>query len=160
MNTLDALRLMVDHYPGGLPAMALRLGKTEEVLRKELSGAHTHKLGVLTACQISTYCMDIQTQHCNAFATAVAVSSGGFIRLEVRDMLTKQDVRADMAGLVKETSDVMSKLTDALADELVSDNERRDIEHELADVFTKAQDLVKGITARNLASKPSELRAA
>jgi hypothetical protein len=39
MNSLDALRKMVDHYPGGRAAVALRLGKTDEVLRKELSGA-------------------------------------------------------------------------------------------------------------------------
>lgn len=160
MNTLDALRLMVDYYPGGMPAMALRLGKTEEVLRKELSGAHTHKLGVVTACLISTYCMEVQSVHSNAFATAVAASSGGFVRLEVREMPSKQDVRADMAGLLKECSDVLNQATDALADERISDNELRAIERELADVFSRGQDLLKNAQARNLASKPAELRAA
>jgi len=160
MNTLDALRKMVDHYPGGRPAMAVRLGKNDEVLRKELSGAPTHKMGVVDASMISTLCMEVGSPFADLYATAVAVGSGGFIRLEVRSMPTKQDVRTDVAGLLKESSDVLAKLTEALVDERISDNERRELEREMAEVFSKAQDLVKGIVARNIASKPAELRAA
>jgi hypothetical protein len=160
MNTLDALRKMVDHYPGGRPAMAVRLGKNDEVLRKELSGAHTHKMGVVDASMISTLCMEVGSPFSDLYATTVAVTSGGFVRLEVRNMPGKQDLREDMSSLLKECSDVIVKLTEALADEKISDNERRSIEKELADVFTKAQDLLKGTEARNEASRPVGLRSA
>jgi len=160
MNTLDSLRTMVDHYPGGRAAVAQRLGKTEEVLRKELSGAPTHKMGVIEACLISNMCMEVRSEHCNSFATAVAGASGGFIALEVRDMAGKQELRADMVGLLKECTDVIQKLTEALADERISDNERKAIERELLDVTEKVQDLLKGTRSRHAESQPVALRSA
>ena len=40
MTPKDALRKMVKAHPGGYVAMAARIGKTPEVLRKELSDSH------------------------------------------------------------------------------------------------------------------------
>ncbi len=160
MNTLDSLKLMVDHYPGGRAAVAQRIGKTEEVLRKELSGAPTHKMGVIDACAISSMCMEVRSENCNMFATSVAGASGGFIALEVREMAGKQDLRADMVGLLKECTDVIQKLTEALADESISDNERKSIERELLDVTEKVQDILKGTRSRHAASQPVALRSA
>lgn len=53
MSTLDALRRGVDNYPGGREVVAVRIGKTGEVLRKELSGAASHKLGAVDALTIA-----------------------------------------------------------------------------------------------------------
>lgn len=140
--------------------MAVRLGKTEDVLRKELSGAATHKMGVITACQISSFCMQAQSENCNAFATSVASASGGFIRLEVRDMAGKQDIRTSLSDLIKESSDVLHQATVALADERISDNEMKAIDREIREVIALSQAVLAMAQSRNLASKPVELRSA
>lgn len=47
MSLFDALRRGADNYPGSRPVLSLRIGKNDEVTRKELSGATTHKLGAV-----------------------------------------------------------------------------------------------------------------
>jgi hypothetical protein len=166
MNSLDALRLMVDHFPGGRPVMAVRLGLEldakgdSEVLRKELSGSASHKLGVIRAHQISEICMDAKSPHCYAYVNAVCGSAGRMLDLPVREMTGKQDLRNDAAGLMKEGTDVLLELNSALADEEISDNELARIEREAAEVFERAQALVRGARARNAAGKPAYLKAA
>lgn len=155
MNQLDALKKMCDHYPGGRAAIALRLDKSDEVLRKELSGDPKFKMGVIDAASISAMCIEANSAHCNAYATAVAAECGGFVKLEVRDMAVKQDLRADMAGLLKECSDSFQVLTLALADEQISDNERRACEKEFAELAEKLQSVHRGVRALNEAGKPA-----
>jgi len=158
MNQLDALKKMCDHYPGGRAAIALRLGKSDEVLRKELAGDPKFKMGAIDAAAISTMCIEAQSAHCNAYATSVASDCGGFVSLEVREM-GKQDLRSEMAGMLKECSDAFGVLTESLADESISDNEMRRIEREIAEVFEKTQTVLRGARARNQAGRPA-LKAA
>jgi len=160
MNSLDALRKMVDHYPGGRAAVAARLGKTDEVLRKELSGATSHKLGVVDATMIAEMCADAQSQRASAFANGLAALTGAFVALPVREMVGKQDLRQDAAALLKEGTDVLQALTVALADEAISDNELQTLEREVGDVFEKLQSLLRGAKANNSACKPSYLKVA
>jgi hypothetical protein len=160
MNSLDALRKMVDHYPGGRAAVAARLGKTDEVLRKELSGATSHKLGVVDATMIAEMCADAHSQHASAFANGLAALTGAFVALPVREMVGKQDLRQDAAALLKEGTDVLQALTVALADEAISDNELQTLEREVGDVFEKLQSLLRGAKANNSACKPAYLKVA
>lgn len=160
MNELDAIRLIVANFPGGLEVVALRLGKPAETLRKEIAGAQGFKLGVIHASEISAMAIESQSAHCYAFVNVIAGNAGQFIQLPVRDMAAKQDLRNDAAGLVKEGTDVLLELNTALADDEISDNELARIEREAAEVFERAQALVRGARARNLASKPAPLRAA
>lgn len=156
MNTLDALNLMVRSFPGGREVVAMRIGKNDETLRKELSGKDPKfKLGESTANQIHEMCVAEQSPNCDAYATAVAASLGGYVKLEVTEEDgAKQDLREGVAQLMKETTDVLTRLTMALADEAISDNERKDIERELAEVIRKAQEIHRGVVARNEAGKP------
>lgn len=105
MNTTDAIRLMVRHYPGGMAVIAMRLGKSPNTLEKELRGESSHKLGLVDACAISSMCIEDQTPHCRAYANAVAGECGGFVELEVRDDMRRQDLRIDLASMLKEASD-------------------------------------------------------
>ena len=159
MNSIDALRKMVDHYPGGRAVIAARLGKTDEVLRKELSGAQSHKLGLVDAHAISDMCLEVQSEHCHALINAISGTAGRFIELPVRQMVEKQDLRKDAAVMLKEGTDVLTELTVALADEQISDNELTRIEREVADAVESLQAVLRGAQARNMAGKPS-LRAA
>ena len=159
MNELDAIRLIVSNFPGGLEVVALRLGKPAETLRKEIAGAQGFKLGVNQASEISAMAIEAKSAHCHAFVNVIAGNAGQFIQLPVREMAAKQDLRNDAAGLVKEGTDVLLELNTALADEEISDNELARIEREAYEVFERAQALVRGARARNLAGKPAHVRA-
>lgn len=158
MNELDAIRLIVANFPGGLEVVALRIGKPAETLRKEIAGAQTFKLGVVHASQISTMAIDAQSPHCYAFVNVIAGDAGRLVELPVREMSQKEDLRTDMAGLLKECSDAFQVLTTALADDKISDNERRSVEKELGELAEKLQSIHRGVRANNEASKPA-LRA-
>jgi hypothetical protein len=155
MNELDAIRLIVANFPGGLEVVALRIGKPAETLRKEIAGAQNFKLGVVHAAQISAMAIDAQSPHCYAFINAIAGDSGRMLELPIRDVeVSKQDLRTDAASLMKEGTDVLMELNAALADEQISDNELARIEREAAEVLERTQAIVRGARARNLAGKP------
>ena len=61
MSALDALRRGTDNYPGGRASLAPRIGKADEVARKELSGAASHKLGAVDALAIARMCCEAGT---------------------------------------------------------------------------------------------------
>jgi hypothetical protein len=156
MNELDAIRLIVANFPGGLEVVALRIGKpSAETLRKELAGAPGFKFSLAHARQISILAIEAQSPHCYAFANVIAGDAGQMIGLPARDMAEKHDLRADTAGLLKEASDALGVITEALADELISDNELKRIERETAEVIEKAQDVLRDARERNAASKPA-----
>jgi len=162
MNTIDALRKMVDHFPGGRPAMAQRLGNTDEVLRKKLSGAPTHKLGAIEANEISELCIEAQSLHCYAYVNVVNNTAGGFVKLEPRE--TDEDAPSLMAstvGLVTGASTVLADITAARADGLISDNERKVIEDHAHEVIRNMNALLREVARENEAGKPApHLRSA
>lgn len=161
MNELDAIRLIVANFPGGLEVVALRIGKPAETLRKEIAGSQGFKLGIVHAAQISAMAIEAKSEHCYAFVNSIAGDAGRMIELPVRDMTVgKQDLRNDSAGLVKEGTDVLMALNEALADDNLNDNELARIEREAAEVMERAQEIVRSARARNLADKPAALRAA
>lgn len=131
MNSLDALRTMVDHYPGGRPVIAARLGISEEVLRKQLSGAATHKHGVVDALRISDMCIEAKSEHCYAFINAVTGRSGGFIQLPVVDMPPLPNLQRSMQDVIREMSDVSITTIDTDSDDVISTN---DLERNLKEI--------------------------
>lgn len=133
MNSLDALRLMVDAYPGGREAVALRRGKSPEVLRKELAGAPGFKLGVVDACAIAAMCAEVGSDHADAYAIAVASHGGTQVVPLPRRADTGMDVVQRASTMVKEAAEVMASVALALADGAVSTNDMRAIEKEAAE---------------------------
>lgn len=160
MNSKDALRLMVASYPGGREVLAVRLGITDELLRKELSGVPTHKMGADRAEQISDFCIEAKAENCYAYLNALNARGGRLLELPVVDMAGKQDIRSGMASMLKECSDAVVVLTNALADDTVSDNELREVRREVLELFSVTQHVLNGAESNNSASKPGHLRAA
>ena len=160
MNSNDSLRLMVAFYPGGREAMAVRLGITEELLRKELSGAPSHKMGVTRAEQISEYCIEAKSENCYAYVNTLNARSGKLLDLPVIDMVDKQNIRGGMARMLKECSDAVLVLTKALDDETISDNELRAIQREVLELLASGQEVLNAARSNNAASKPSHIRVA
>ena len=162
MNANDALKLGVRHYPGGLEVIAVRIGKPEETLRKELSGNDPKfKLGLTTAMLISDLLIEAKSAYCYAFVNAIHGAAGRLLELPVHEMPPeKQDLHADSAVLLKECSDVIGAVTAALADGQISDNERKAIGRELSELLAQIQVVERDVRANNEAGKPTSLRAA
>jgi len=154
MNDLDSLRLMVKHYPGGIEVMALRLGKTVEVLRKELAGAGGFKLGLLTAMTISELCIEADSENCRAFVNAVTASSGGFVRLPVREMASPACVQRSLAEVIKEFSDVSVSTIEVDADGVISDNDLARALPQIGEAREALQQLERSLREKNAAGKP------
>ena len=77
MNSLDALRRMVASYPGGRSALAARMGKSDEVLRKELSGTSVHhKMGLADAEEIAAMCQEVGSPEAHALGTVFSFKAG------------------------------------------------------------------------------------
>jgi len=160
MNSLDAIRKMVDHFPGGRAAIAQRLGKNEEVLRKELSGATSHKLGVVDAEAITSLCRDANSEHRSAYANAVTSATGGVFRLPVIDMASPTAVvslHSFSAAVMRETADVAVTVSDGESDGNFSDNDLRSGMKEVEEARDALQRLEDAMRARHAASKPAHL---
>jgi hypothetical protein len=157
--SLDALRMMVDHYPGGRAVLAVRLGKTDEVLRKELSGAPSHKLGLMDAVRISDMCIEARTEHCHAFMNSLAGSCGGFIQLPVVDM-ESTNLEHKLTEAVREFADVTISTLEANADGVISDNDEKRIRKEIGEVRAALNHLELSVRRKNAAGKLAHLRAA
>jgi hypothetical protein len=162
MNSLDSLRKMVDNFPGGRAVIAARLGKTEEVLRKELSGATSHKMGVVDAETITSLCREANSEHRAAYANAITSLAGGIFRLPVIDMASPSAVvslQSFSAAVMRETADVAVSVAEGDADGNFSDNDLRAGMKEVEEARDALQKLEDAMRARHAASRPA-LRAA
>lgn len=155
MNPLDSLRLMVDAYPGGRDAVALRRGKSSEVLRKELAGAPGFKLGVVDACAISSMCAEVGSEHATAYANAVASHCGGLVTLQPKSGDDGADLVQRTSVAVKEVAEVMSQVAVRAADGEVSLNDLRVIEKEAAEATAAIQEVTRAARAAYEAGRPA-----
>ncbi len=158
MNIFDGLRNAVDAYPGSRESMAPRLNKATEVLRKELAGSPSHKLGALDALAIARMCVEAGTPHCYAYAQAVASECGG--RFEIGEQAEEGDLQPmqRISELMKETSHVTATFVDALSDNKISDNELALIEREIAEAEAVLMALRHAARSINAAGKPASER--
>lgn len=156
MSLHDSLRRGADHFPGGRAVLSTRLGKGDEVLRKELSGATSHKLGAVDALAIARLCVEGRTPHCYDFAAFVAQECGGaFVpHDEPEPAAAALNPMNKVSRLMRETSDVTSTVIEALADGVISDNELARIEQEIAEAEEVLRKLRRAARATNAAGKP------
>lgn len=158
MNDLDALRLMVKHFPGGIEVMAMRLGKTVEVLRKELAGAHGFKLGYLTVTMIRDLCIETGSEHCLALTNVFCAGSGGFVRLPVVEVREPVNMQKTMGDVVREMSDVTVSALEADADGVISDNDLKRAQREIGEAREALQKLERALIVKNAAGKPGAVQ--
>lgn len=159
MSPLDALRLMVQHYPGGRPAVAQRLGISDEHLRKQLAGATNHKMGVVDACIIAELCATTRSPHAHAYATAVASVCGELqVVLRVGDPhdAAHAHPQRHVGDVIRETAEVAEAAIAALADDDVTPVEHRKFGKQVADAIAALQGLQAAMTA---AARRSKARA-
>ena len=156
MSLLDSLRRGIDHYPGGRASLRPRVdpSKSDEVFRKELSGATSHKLGALDALATAVMCCEAGTPHCYDYAAHVARECGGEFRVLGESREPEASPVHRISGLVRETSDVTSIVIDAMGDGVISDNEMAVIEREISEAEEALRKLRRAARAVNSAGKP------
>jgi hypothetical protein len=159
MSALDALRRGADNAPGGRAAIAVRLGKSDEVARKELSGAASHKLGAVDALAIARIACEAGTPHCYDYAAYVAHECGGRFELLQEPVAGAASPMTKISKLVLETSHVTGAVIAAMQDGVISDNELAQIEREIAEAEEVLRKLRQAARAVNAAGKPQRAPA-
>ena len=159
MSALDALRRGADNAPGGRAAIAVRLGKSDEVARKELSGAASHKLGAVDALAIARIACEAGTPHCYDYAAYVAHECGGRFELLQEPVAGAASPMTKISKLVLETSHVTGAVIAAMQDGVISDNELAQIEREIAEAEEVLRKLRQAARAVNTAGKPQRAPA-
>lgn len=163
MSIIDSLRRAVDHLPGGRAVIAARLAKTDEVMRKELSSATSHKLGALDALSIARICVEAGSAHCYDYAAFVAQECGGEFRPRAateKTMGEKLSPVQRVTTMVRETSDVTSSVINAMSDEVITDNEMAYIEQEIAEAHESLRKVEEAARRVHAAGKPAFLKVA
>lgn len=151
MNSLDALRRMVANYPGGRPALAARLNKSDEVLRKELSGSSAHhKIGLLDAELIADMCREANCAEAHALGTVFSFKAG-MLALPARTEDGPKCLTKTSAVAVRECADVLMAVTRSKADNNISDNDRADIRGEIAEAVSALQAVAIALDAEHAA---------
>lgn len=161
MTILDALRRSTSNTNGGRPAIATRLGKSDDVFRKELSGVSpNHKLGAVDALESALMCIEAGAPHAYDYAIAIAKECGGRFEVGAEEVATELSPMQRVSAVIRETSDVTAVFVDSMSDNVVSDNELIAIEREIAEAEAALQAMRRAARASNVASKPAHLRAA
>ena len=159
MSLFDSLRRSVDHFPGGRVVISLRNGWNDEVTRKQISGAASHKLGAVDALAIARMCCEAGVPHCYDYAVYVAQECGGrFVPGEAAVDAESLNPVNKIGRLVRETSDVTTTVLQAMQDGVVSDNELGQIEREIAEAEEVLRKLRQAARAVNQAGKPAHER--
>jgi hypothetical protein len=154
MNVLDSIRRAVRHYPGGVDAVAARLGKSPSTLEKELRAAPQYKLGAMDAAEIAAMCAEVHSAHFADYSTRVAEAIGGTVLLLPHGPLEPAEpVTAEaLAVLVREFADVVTAAATADADGEISVNEMREICAQWAELVATGQHFMQRLEAKHEAT--------
>ena len=152
MDVLDSVRRAVRHYPGGLEAVALRLGKSPSTLEKELRAAPQYKLGAMDAAEIAAMCTQLGTPHALDYPTRLAEHCGATL-LPLPQGLQPDSITAGaVAGLMRELADVVGAVAAADSDGEISANELKVIQLQWAELVGSGQQLMLALEAKHEAT--------
>lgn len=152
MDVLDSVRRAVRHYPGGLDAVALRLGKSPSTLEKELRAAPQYKLGAMDAAEIAAMCTQLGTPHALDYPTRLAEHCGATLLPLPQGMQPDSITAGAVAGLMRELADVVGVVAAADADGEISANELKSIQLQWAELVGSGQQLMLALEAKHEAT--------
>ena len=147
MSVLDSVRRLCRRYPGGVEAVAQRLGKSPATLRHELAGAPGYKLGLLDVEEVLLIAkgarVDAYMEPLDVLVNTLAGDDAPEISIAVLDAMGRTS---------KEFADLCARTSEALhGDGYISDNELRDIEREAAELMSALRTLRQAAAANNRA---------
>lgn len=153
MDVLDSVRRAVRHYPGGLDAVAQRLGKSPSTLEKELRAAPQYKLGAIDAAEIAAMCSELGTAHALDYPTRLAEHVGATLLPLPHGLEPDSITAAAVAGLMRELADVVGAVAAADADNEISANELKNIQQQWAALVGSGQQLMLALEAKHEATR-------
>lgn len=159
MHAIDAVARAARHYPGGIPAIAARLGKTTSTLEKELRCSPGFKLGAEDALAISAMCADLASPHAWDFANVVAEAVHAELSLAAQLADAAADTVKDVSDVMRECADVVQAVVGADADRHITANELREAEAQASELISAVQLTLAHLRAKHEAAKPAHLRS-
>lgn len=153
MDILDSVRRSARRYPGGVPAVAGRLGKSTRTFEKELCGAFGFKLGAVDAAEVAAMCAEVGSEGALDYPTRLAEAVGGTLLMLPAGQGNCEAVTAQsLARMMREFSDVLTAVTEAEADGQVSRNELQAVERLWATLVADGQRLMRHLGERHEAT--------
>lgn len=131
---LDAAYHVLHDYPGGSTSLAPRIGKNPFTMSSEVRGVGTAKLGLVDAVKMSVVANDRRIL--NAFAYEM-----GCMVLVLPTNGRHVNTFTQLGQLAREFGDYVEKLSAAVEDGKVTDNELARVREELAELVVAAQAL-------------------
>ena len=152
MELNDAVRRMARNYPGGLNALAVRMGKSPSTLDKEIRGAAGFKLGLADAQEIAVLCHDANADNSmELLSLMVHAVDHTLIPLPAPDATPMTLER--LGRVMHECGDLVAVVTKAKADGQVCDNEMKACMAQWCRMVSEGQSLMEGLKAKNAMTK-------
>jgi hypothetical protein len=146
MNRRDAALHLARRYPGGLEALAPRMGKRADTLRKELTGVDGYKWGTDDEELMMALCQAARVEDPLAPIQAVAVNAGAQL-LPLPPDGDESTPAECLATACRSFAAFVASSTTAQADRNVSANDLRQIERDAGALVSSTQHLVTQLRA-------------
>lgn len=159
MNITDHLHALARAYPGGVEAMAHRLGKSPHTLRHEFARQGAAKLSVDDADAILAFAIAARMPQALQSLHAQAAAHGAMlIELpQVHDGANASTMQ-DLAVCAVEFAEFVAKTAKAADDGVITANELNSVDKELGDLITCAQSVRKHLAQWHETGKPEAER--
>jgi hypothetical protein len=160
MNILEAARDLAKNYPGSYGAMAQRLGKHPDTLRREVNASPGFKLGLEDAEEMTQFAREVAQTNALVLLSAFAANCGQMLMPLPGSPQQQDECMVRLAALAREFSDLVAEVSGDLSDGHVSGNELKRIEGKGGEVISALQSLLASVHSRHEAGKPSNIRRA
>lgn len=140
IDLLDAAYHTAHSYPGGVPALAVRMGMNPNTLMSKVDpNKNTHILGLKEANAIQTFAQDKNILHSMAASqNCVCIDMSA-----CDDRTTLQEI----SKMISEFGESILEMQSAAADGVVTENEMSRCKKEVADLFASANAALKTLRA-------------
>ena len=140
LDVLDAAYHTAHSYPGGVPALALRMAMSENTLAHKVSlNNTTHHLSLREAVAMQELTGDVRILHGMAGALGYACIS---LRSEAASTTLEQ-----VMHMAKEFGEVLGSVNQAVADGRVTPNEMYDCERQAAELTAALNGVLASVRA-------------
>lgn len=139
LSVIDAAYHTAHSYPGGVGPLALRMGLSHSTLNHKVSLTNnTHHLSLQESVLMQQMAQDFKILH------SMAASLGHMaIRVETSEAPTMGEV----ARMVREFGELLTRVTEATADGTVTANEMRRVQSEAMDAISSIYSVLSSVRA-------------
>ena len=128
LDVMDAAYHTAQSFPGGVPALAQRLGMSQNTLAHKISlNNDTHHLSLREAVAMQEVTQDRRITHAMCFA-----QGGVFVDLQAD---VKHSTMEQVMHMVKDFGVVLAGINDAVVDGVVTRNEMHNCERQAAELI-------------------------